>query len=86
LGDLLHEKEKTATAMLGTVQHYPPSDRINCETRVTVLRLPEPETTVSNLGQDVNYLGSDFRSFCLDSSIFLGSSMGYHKAVHERLD
>lgn len=86
LGDLLHEKEKTSTAMFGTVQHYPPSDRINCESRVTVFRLPVPETTVSILGQDVSYLGSDFCSFSLDSSIFLGSGMGYHKAVHERLD
>lgn len=74
--------------MLGTVnvQHYQPSDRTNCESRVTVLRLPIPETTVSSLGQDVNYLGSDFRSFYLDTCVFLGSSIGYHKAGYERLD
>ena len=46
LGDLLHEKQKTAIAMLDTVnvQHYQPSDRTNCESHVTVLRLPIPET------------------------------------------
>lgn len=69
LGDLLGEKQKTAIAMLGTVnvQHYQPSDTTNCESRVIVLRLPIPEATVSSLGQDVNYLGSDFRSFSLDA-------------------
>jgi len=74
--------------MLGAVnvQHYPPLNRTNCESRVTVLRLPIPETTVSSLAQDVSYLGSDFRSFSLDTSIFLGSSIGYHKAVYEHLD
>jgi hypothetical protein len=74
--------------MLGTanVQHYQPSDRPNYESRVTVLRLPIPETVVSSLDQDVNYLGFDFRSFSLDTSIFLGSSIGYHQAGYERLD
>jgi hypothetical protein len=62
--------------MLGTenVQHYQPFDRPNCESRVTVLRLPIPETIVSSPDQDVSYLGSDFHSFSLDTSIFLGDS------------